>query len=155
MKFLFEPEPSDFKNGLITYCAMRAQECDVGEMFFDYYDLETCKYSIEVIDKLVEEGILTQEDKNNIINDRYSSRVAPGMLDISDYIEQKYMRDDTPETLSKLSELISCKVMQVYADIVSTIIDNRYLEVYHLCFSYDYSEHEGITIINVAGLTEQ
>lgn len=143
MKFLFEPEPWDFKNGLITYCAIRAQECDVGEMFFDYYDSEICKYSIEVLDKLIEERILTQEDKNSIINDRFSSRAYPGLLDVSDYIEQKYMRNDTPETSSKLSELIFCKVLQVYADIMSTVIDDRYLEVYHLCFSYGYSEHEG------------
>lgn len=143
MKFLFEPEPWDFKNGLITYCAIRAQECDVGEMFFDYYDSEVCKYSIEVIDKLMEEGILTQEDKDNIINDRFSSRADPGLLDVADYIEQKYMRDDTPVVLSKLSEMIYCKVIQVYADIMSTIIDERYLKVYHLCFSYGYSEHEG------------
>ena len=144
MKFLFEPEPYDFKNGLITYCAMRAQECDVGEMFFDYYDSETCKYSIEVLDKLIGEGILTQEDKENIINDRFSSRKYPGLLDVSYYIEEKYIRDDvTLETLSELSELISCKVMQIYADIVNTVTNNRYLEIYHLCFSYGYSEHEG------------
>ena len=143
MKFLFEPEPNDFKNSLITYCAIRAQENDVGEMFFDYYDTQTCKYSIEVIDKLIEEGILTNEDKHAIINDRYSSRKLPGILDITDYIEFHYMREDTPEIEGDLSELIYFKVTQVYADIMSTEMDKRYLEVYHLCFSDTTPNNDG------------
>ena len=40
MKFYIAPDWMDFENPLICYTAIRAQEWDVGEAFFDYYDCE-------------------------------------------------------------------------------------------------------------------
>lgn len=131
MKIYMRPDWMDFENPLICYTAIRAQEWDVGEAFFDYYDSETKEFLIPILDALIKDGVITEEDKTEWIeNIKYL-----GINDVITEIDMKYTRDTDPETASKLYELIGFKVYQVFADYVSQAFE-RFHKIYELCSKY-------------------
>ena len=131
MKFYMAPDWMDFENPLICYTAIRAQEWDVGEAFFDYYDSETKEFLVPVLDALIKDGVITKEDKIEWLRDiNYF-----GINDIISEIDMKYTRDADPETASELYCLIISKVYQVFADYVSQEF-KRFHKVYRLCYKY-------------------
>lgn len=131
MIFYCEPELYDFKIGLNCYCAMFAQMVDMGEDFFDYHS-ECDKYMENVIGILIKEDILTNEDKEKIMNDSNYHTVE--MNAIQNYIDEVYCRDEPDiNKASDLHELVECKIYQIYADYMA---ENHYLEIYHSCFDY-------------------
>ena len=131
MKFYIAPDWMDFENPLICYTAIRAQEWDVGEAFFDYYDCETKEFLIPVLDALVKDGVITEEDKTEWLKDISYL----GINSVISEIEMKYSKDTDPETASKLYELIAFKVYQVFADYASQEFE-RFHKVYELCYNY-------------------
>lgn len=96
MKHVMEPEFEDLKNPMIAYIAIQAtmHETWGGE---DYFDQVGHYFSNEILnefaDYLIEQNVLSQEDKKAMMNERYKE-----LLDIPNFLEDKYTEVDTDET---------------------------------------------------------
>ena len=96
MIYVMEPEFNDLKNPMIAYIAIQATMHGAwgGEDYFDQKDYHFSKEILnEFIDYLIEQNVLSQEDREVMMNDRCKE-----LIDIPNFLDNKYTEADTDET---------------------------------------------------------